>query len=296
MKTRCLLSYSTAIAALILMSSCSKTDDIGSNGALNLKAQIGKAATKAGGTSWSAGDAIGVFMVNNGTTTIAENAANKKYATTGTSSFTAVSGSEIFFPMDGSSVDFIAYYPYSSTISALTDSYSIDVSDQSTPASIDLLWAKADNAGTGYSKTAMTASLNFSHKLTRLIINIAAGTGMSGSLSGTSVTINNTNTTNTMSLTDGTLGTAASPADITPKTDTDGSSYSAILIPGSYQNFVMTFTKNGETFTWTPTNGLAFAAGTEYTYNITLDRTGVTIDGCTITPWSSGTGGTGSAW
>ncbi|MDR0543649.1 MAG: fimbrillin family protein [Dysgonamonadaceae bacterium] len=53
---------------------------------------------RAAGASWTNGDPIGIFMVDNGTTAIAESAENKQYAATGSGSFTAVAGQRNLLP------------------------------------------------------------------------------------------------------------------------------------------------------------------------------------------------------
>lgn len=72
----------SALAAVCL-SSCEKNEVAGAdNGAVRFTAAIGHEAvatpkSRAAGTTWDAGDALGIFMVNHGsTTTIAVDAAN----------------------------------------------------------------------------------------------------------------------------------------------------------------------------------------------------------------------------
>ncbi len=153
-----------ALAGVMMLGACSVNDDITDNtddGAVHFTAGIAQVATpqgapvtKAAGTTWGSGDAIGIFMVGNGgTTNVIET--NKEYTTTGSSTFTATTGNEIFYPMDGSKVDFIAYYPYESSVTAIDNTIDVNVSGTQTTASqagIDLLWAKADNSTAGYDK------------------------------------------------------------------------------------------------------------------------------------------------
>ena len=69
----------------------------------------------------------------------------------------------ICFPLDeNDKVDFIAYCPQA----ALTgNTYAVDVTDQSYPAAIDLLWS---NNATALDKTVQTVDLKFYHRLSRI--------------------------------------------------------------------------------------------------------------------------------
>ena len=51
----------------------------------------------------------------------------------------------------------------------------------------------------------------------------------------------------------------------------------------------------GQTYTNTDAIQPALAAGTSYTYTITMRKTGLTVSGCTIAPWNTGAGGNGDA-
>lgn len=260
----------------------------------NQAVQDGAPQTKAEGTTWG-NDVIGVFMVSNGgVTTVHES--NIQFTTPGTGTFTAVAGSEIYYPMDGSAVDFIAYYPYEGG-KAIGDAISVDVSGTQTAASqagIDLLWGKADGAGgAGYTKTNTgPVALTFSHKLAKLVMNVKADPSVGGTLDGMTVSIAGMNTKNTLALATGALGAPGTPAAITPNKITTAAgfaaSYDAIILPHNYaaSAVMVTFTVGGETFTWTLTAAdAAFNGGNEYTYAVTLTRTGVTVIG-TITPWT----------
>jgi hypothetical protein len=255
---------------------------------------------RAAGSTWSNNDAIGIFMVETGTLDIAENATNKQYTTSsGNGSFTAATlADEIFYPMDGGSdVNFIAYYPYRSG-ATLTTAANIEIATAQTAANqptYDLLWS---GSATDYNKTSSNVPLTFQHKLSKIVMNVSAHANVGASaadLSGMTVTITGMNTKNTINLATGDLNTPSEEADITPRTITAGSQYDAIIIPGDYAAGAVSveFTVNSETFTWN-VGAKSFASGSEYTYDVTLTRTGVVVTG-TITPWTSVTGGSVTA-
>ena len=64
--------------------------------------------------TWDLNDGIGIYMVENGTQTVVDNAANRRYVTAaGDGRFSPASENQtIYFPLDeNNKVDFIAYYP-----------------------------------------------------------------------------------------------------------------------------------------------------------------------------------------
>ena len=245
-----------------------------------------KAQTYASGTSWSPGDAIGIFMVENGTEEIALGAENKEYTTTGDGNFTEVAG-DIYYPLSGN-VDFIAYYPWQTGMD-LTDPYEVDVIDQSDPEAIDLLWAKEDNSGSGYNSGSV--ALNFSHMLTRIVLNATPGDGLTATdLAGMTVEIRGLNTKADFKLAEGALGTPSDVAKIEPQLV--AGKCEAIIVPqlvGAHVMEVKFILANSDEFIW-EVPATEFKAGTEYTYTITLNRSGSISFTGTINPWSTENG------
>ena len=288
-KRRILLA--AALMGAVAFTSCNVNDEISDNVAVSFTAGIDQAAavdgTRAAGTTWG-NDAIGIFMMNGATT----EAVNMQYTTTGSSSFTVAAGNEMYYPMDGSTVNFIAYYPYASG-TALATPLGVTIGTSQTAASqpaFDLLWAKADNGGSGYNKVShktTPVALTFVHKLAKIVMNCTADPSVGSALTGMTVTIKGMNTENTFNLSTGTLGNSPdTPLPITPRTVTDGSVYDAIIMPDSYaaeDNITVEFTVSGETFTW-DVGATNFDGGNEYSYDVILTRTGVSVTG-TISPW-----------
>jgi hypothetical protein len=297
-----------AFAAILTISSCKKDNSaappdpgdkavavqFGSNiGGIVYRA--GTSLLKATGSSWDAADAIGVFMVDNGTVNVRNSEANKKYVTTaGDGTFTpATSTDTVYYPINGDKVDFIACYPYASSIASL-GAYPVNVADQSNPAAIDLLYAKATNSSNGYDKTnALPVTLSFSHQLSKLTLNVSAPISSTqiapADLTGMTVSIAGLNTQAQFDLTAGTLGSGSNVTNITPFTATAGAKYEAILLPGSFSGVSVTFGitagNNPGNYVWNVPDG-AFETGKEYVYNISFTGTAgdVSVTGA-INPW-----------
>jgi hypothetical protein len=259
-----------------------------------LASLVRSSALKASGTAWAGNDAIGVFMVNHGSNDVRNEATNKRYVTaTGNGNFAPAAADTIYYPVNGDKVDFIAYYPYVSSISTL-GAYAVNVSDQSAPAAIDLLYAKADNSSAGYDESnTSSVALTFSHKLSKLTLNIAAPTASTlitaPDLASMTVSIAGLNTQASFNLAAGTLGAASAPAAITPYVVTAGAKYEAILLPGDFSGVSVTFGVTAGSspgnYVWNIPNG-AFEAGKEYVYSVSFTGASndVSVTGV-INPW-----------
>lgn len=310
MKTKSILSVMFgALACAMVVSSCINDDiQTANNQAVRFSSSIGQLestdeapGTRASGTEWDGGDAIGVYMVTNKTTTVVMNAENKQYvveAAGANGAFSPAVGNEIYYPQAGS-VNFIAYYPWTATSNIVNNLYPVNVATQSDLAAIDLLWATATGTGdNGYDKNNTSPiALEFSHQLTKLILNTTAGAGLSDSdLTGMTITIKGMNTENTFNVKTAEFGTAKTIAPINPKTITNGVQYEAIILEREVENdgdVTVEFklaNSDADLFVWNVPAGTKFNSGEEHTWNITIKRTGVSVTG-TIKPWTDGAGG-----
>jgi endonuclease G len=305
-----LKSFMMFAATAALFASCSQDGDVINASAERVAVQFSaealtvtpKTRTTDGGDSWRENDPIGVFMVDNGTDDIAESVSNYRYKATATSpsSTFAADGSVAYYPVSGDKVDFIAYYPYKAA-QTLASTLQVNVATQTDQAAIDLLWAKADKGGSGYSKADGLAgnpvNLQFSHQLSKLILTVKNGTGIDD-LSGLSVAITGLKTKAAFSLTNGSVGAGSDPATIVLKTTveptiSDNGVYEAIVLPESTSGVTVKFSLGGNTYTWDLGAAITgFQKGSKYEYEITINKTAVTVSGA-ISPWTSG-GGVGS--
>lgn len=269
------------------------------------------ALTRASGKTWDAGDKIGIYMYKAGTDKIAEGVENVSYVTDGTGVFKPVSsGSTIYFPVDGSNVDFYAWYPNA----PLNDNgvWQINLENQRSQKDIDLMTAEAkseDGEGkTTYHKNQPKVNLSFQHRLTKLVVNIKAGDGISDAdLEGLTVEITQQVSTAIYDLDFRSIGYAQELVTIPLLiTDTDkGPLAEAILFPDNLakaysidrdRQLVFTLSKTGEKFYYDIDRDKSFNEGEKNIYNITVNRIGLDVT-ATIEDWTpgNGTGEPGSA-
>jgi hypothetical protein len=292
-----------AIALVALFSACNEegvvVNDNKNRKAVKFASTEATAQTRVDGSDWAAGDPIGIYMLENGTNTVAEGAENIQYtaksAGSGSIDFRAISAEKtIYYPVTiPGKVDFITYHPYQSTLKNWI--YKVDLAIQDSQTAIDLLWAKADNNGAGYDKTTHTVPLNFAHKLAKLILTVSEGDGVT-SLNGLQVSINGTNTNADCDVRTGTLTPGTVPAGIKPWKNASSYQYEAILLPADLDgNNTVTFTIGNDIYTWKISGDITkLEAGKKYNYTVTLNKHSIGITG-SITDWVSGGTGAGTA-
>ncbi|HBX45083.1 fimbrillin family protein [Limibacterium fermenti] len=189
--------------------------------------KVKSSKTRASGTNWVEGDLIGIYMSKNGEL-LTQNAlaTNVKYINVGEDAFIpADPENPVVYPLDGSKVDFIAYYPYKETIDNLI--YPVDVSKQTDLAAIDLLYS-----GNAKMKdfTTPDVEINFSHRLCKIVLNFTTNDA-GHSLEGISASITGVNTQVGFSLADGKFSVPSGKKNVAFNMASDGKTAEAILLP-----------------------------------------------------------------
>lgn len=258
-----------------------------------------------GKTVWAPGDAVGVFMFNAGSTMpdgIVSQADNIQYTINPTTGTLTPAQTPIYYPMSGA-VDFIAYYPYGENeAGGVTEDYTYEISltDQTKPASIDLLYAKTPNR----SKSNPQVSLNFSHVMSKVVFDITLGDGMDGNTPAdiTAMNIIGMPASATLHLNDGTTTSGdATPFDALleaiPSTDAQAT-FSALVPPQAESDYAgrsIVITVGGKRFTGTIPDATAFAPNTMYTFPVTVQHKRVTVGKPAITDWITSNNGSSTA-
>ncbi|WP_294606180.1 fimbrillin family protein [uncultured Bacteroides sp.] len=291
-------------AALILTAGCTNDNegtDAPADGRVALQVTGGiHVQTRAHDTEWDKNDRIGIYMLKTGaeTETVLEGVENIPYQTEAGDGKFAPFGTVIYFPIDGSNVDFRAWYPYED----VAEKWTADLTDQSSQAALDLMTAHAKSntepGGTTYNKNQPVVKLNFSHRLTKLVLNIIGGNGVgTDELAGLKVEITKQWKTALYDPDIDGIGFDEASATITLLTKADGKFAEAILFPDDLTHKSLTtgrqlmFTlSTGEMFYWDIPNEKSFNAGEKNIYNITINRTGLDVT-ASISDWNQGNGG-----
>lgn len=290
------LLYMGALSTLALMS-CTNNDDnsewYGSEGIVFTTA----IQSRVSGNTWNANDEVGIYMMNAGSGIEAATAQNKKYIAQTNGTLTAAPGNGIYLPESGN-VDFIAYYPYTTSVSG--NKLAVNVSDQSNPAAIDLIYSNGTKGVAA--TTATTISLGFTHQLTKVTLNVTKDETIE-TLNGLGVNIKRISTEGEFNLADGTLTATAGTnnKDVAMYIDAQGTTATAtaIILPTAAStdqtSLNLTFNLNGQSFTHTISDASIFEKGTNVSFNAKLSinngKPVVTVGNATINNWTEKPGG-----
>ena len=211
--------------------------------------------------------------------------------------------------MDGSTRDFIAYYPYKPEMAGST--YKIDLSNQAEQKNIDFMvsttqQAEGSSKTKGISKTDPSVQFRFEHKLSKVRLNIETGNGFAGNyseLAGMTVALTGQQTTADFDvLTDDKVAIAKGYEGIDLLTAENGRTSEGIVMPSNdYDGMRFEFHVKGhvQPYVWELNNSekaTRFEPGKEYIYNITIHKTAIEVT-ATIKDWEQGNadGESGSA-
>ena len=283
--------------AALLLASCDKAEEIAvDDGSIRFVMQY-PSATRATETSFEQGDKIGLFLTEyTGETPaplqISGNWANNVAATLeGTEWETA---KKIFW--SDNRMDAYGYYPYMSLTSVDEQPFSIAL-DQSTERTgdqlggyeaSDFLWAKTE----GVDQSTETVTLQFSHRCSKLVIQLVKGPSYEGELpDSATVYIHNVVPTATID-----LATGAVTKDIFGEVATvkarkvNNATYEAIMIPQRIESrrpFIEIVVNN---ISYLLEDTFQFKAGMQHTLSLVInsnpDQVSVDIGGEIVGGWN----------
>lgn len=307
-----------ATLAAAVLTACNNDEntviDIGASQATFTAAIDGQVNTRAYDRTWEAGDAIGISGISGGITYT-----NVQYITDsdGTSgNFTVgTQGNEIYY-QDDNSVTFTAYYPWAN-LAADATTITADTRAQASQSDFDFLWSRQ----TG-SKASPNVQFIFAHKMAKLVLTIQKGNDVSyQEVQDAVLSLGGFKYSGTFNVTDGTTSTADDlatgwtfagntsetgyNAPFVPNATAESVSYTLILFPQEFSSpLPITATLTGmqsfsATLDFTAANVDAgdtdakneWVAGRQYNLSVTLHKTDITVDGCTIQGWDEADGG-----
>lgn len=285
----------TGSLSLFALAACVSNDDKSEwndgSQAINFTSSIQGLNTRAANAEWTAGDKVGIFMKAANGDLSAATAANKLHTTDKNGNLTASNAENaLYYPTDGSSVDFVAYYPY--VISLPENTYKVDVTTQTDKPAIDLLYS--DNAK-GFAKGASgSPQLTFTHMLSQIVFNIEKDATIP-TLDGLKVTFKGMNTKADFTLADGKLINAGTVADITSLMAEGATTITAIVLPATtLSDIKVVFDLNGKSYT-ADYPQTVLDAGRKYVHKVKLsDSNGqpvIVMEAATITDWIEVPGG-----
>lgn len=266
-------------------------------------------STRATDTSWHAQDAIGLFTLDPTTSAVVDGQANFRYINQSAAGATATfapadAQNTAYFPVDGSKVNVLAYYPYNSAWQPGTGTLPVpvNVANQSNLPAIDLMTSAAVAAD----KSNPAVQLTFEHRLTKLDITLVADASLPAGtdLSTATLTLTGTPATAEYDLVGQKLTGHGAAQDIVLPVVAASSSGSApgtatsqaIVIPTSAgQGVAFVVGLDGDEFVGKLPADEAFNPGELLEVEITVKKAGlaqITITG--IKDWGTGGSATGT--
>ena len=231
------------------------------------------------GTDWTDGDRIGVTGA--GFTNVPYKRENGKFVTDGTT---------IYFN-DTETQTFHAYYPYQSDGGTVTVN---TAADKQGPG-IDFLFASGATGDTHNPEVSFTGDHAFHHCMSLIKFTFKAGDGIIfNGMEPADYTLDGLKHEGTFDTATGTTAvTAAAESPITMQLGGATTSQVIILPQEVNSSLELKVSFNGLDYTTTLPNpskpeANQFSAGYAYTYDITLNNKGITVEESEITPWKSG--------
>ena len=315
-KMKAKIIFMATLAAAVL-TACNNDEnnviDTGSSQATFTAAINGQVNTRAFDQTWEAGDAIGISGTSGSTTYT-----NVRYVTTGgNGDFTVgTPGNEIYY-QDDNSVTFTAYYPWAN-LAADATTITADTRAQASQSDFDFLWAQQ----TG-SKASPNVKFTFTHKMVKLVLTIKKGDGVSfQEVQDAVLSLGGFKNNGSFNVTDGTAtatgdnltadwtfaGNSTETGYNAPLSKDDAAetvSYTLILFPQEFSSpLPITATITGgqsfsATLNFTTANENAgdtdaqneWVPGRQYNLSVTLHKSDITVNGCSIQGWDEVDGG-----
>ena len=294
-----------AAAALLFAACANEEDGIGNNGpvAATVKADISnniKTRGTAEDNSWTAGDAIGVYVTSSGYTT----GDNKKYVTTnGDGTFEAADNNNTIYFKNNEETTFSAYYPYNKYLTDGKMNWNIAEVEANQPCKADVLFASGATASKASPTVNFTdAEHRFKHCMSLVEFKIKPGQGVKdNNYKFNRLNMKGIFTSGKFDTRTGSVEAAGDRETLTRFFNNDVSfeseeSFAYIMLPQSLESnkmdieiyLLLNDSEVKYTTSITPTTNGQFEGGKKYTYNITVKNTGITIENANIVPWGNG--------
>ncbi len=293
-----------AAAALLFAACANEEDGIGNNGpvAATVQADISnniKTRGTADNNSWTAGDAIGVYVTSSGYTT----GDNKKYVTTnGDGTFEAADNNNTIYFKNNEETTFSAYYPYSESLKNGKMDWNMDEVKANQPCKADVLFASGATASKASPTVNFTdAEHRFKHCMSLVEFKIKPGQGVKdNNYRFNRLELKGIFRSGQFDTRTGAVITIGDRGSIRRDFDDvyfeNEESFAYIMLPQSLESnkmdidiYLLLYDSEVKyTTPITPSTNGQFEGGKKYTYNITVKNTGITIENANIVPWGNG--------
>ena len=305
--------YIFLASAVVALAACSSNEEFEQIGNCEIKLNSTllvqtRAAQGIQSTEFDSGAKIAVFINENSESPSVDYPQPLEYEVGGGGSLTTTNPQ--YFPQNSNGVTIYAVYPLEAgknvTVTEQAAEFAVQ-SDQSTDDNYkasDLMVGSPTTDDKVVYRTTDEVTLQFKHCLSKININIKVGDGVDANdLDGARVTIYTKTNDATFDVQSGVItavgsqGQAASPFVTVGDLTASGNGFegmSAIIIPqdiSAGSHFISIATNNQTTYRYNlpnTVNLISFEPGKAYTYNLTVRKSGLTLDNTNITDWDDG--------
>ena len=316
------LFFFAAVASVMLTACTSENEEakVLDSSPLRLSTQNITGLTRAGQSvqlaQFAANENVGIFLAEDGGSGAVTTGTNVTTYDQPLTYVTAIDGETCnltnvqYWPTDGNGLYIYGVYPLAAaTAAAAYDATSVEFTVQTDQSDDDdyklsYLMTGVPTAGNPVARQKAAVPMTFTHLLTKIDINLSPGLDfVANDMAGATVSILNTKPTATFSV-QSTSATVVSTSSTTSITAGTGAATSAIIVPQKLEhstNFIQVTIGGGNYIYKLPEttdaedNSTTFAAKTKYTYNLTVNKTGLVLTSSTITAWEEGGSTSGTA-
>ncbi len=246
--------------------------------------------TRAADDHWDPMDSIGISMFKPNTMEVVDGSFNREYITPNSNGIfnPATIPSTIYFPQDGSTVEFKSYYPYLPTLGSDME-YPVSVANQTNLPKIDLMTSEHVS---GTSRATPDVVLEFHHRLTKLVFDIEFEEDLF-SLDGGTLVMQGMKTQGEYELYQDVLtvdDNSIANINVPTTTTDDKMTATAIVLPRAAGDGIVfrITTSGGETFNARMMDNLELKSGFQYKFIVKLRKTGVINIETYIVNWNDG--------
>ena len=244
----------------LLLSGCNDEDSLGTSEGTGVRFTSYMVESRATDEAWETGDEIGVYM-QNAASASGYQKINVKYANSDGNLNTFTSETPIEYSGNESTVNFMAVYPFSASVTSGNYTFKLGNEDLSKN---DIMYASTTSVAAG----TQNVTLEFKHKLTKIVLQLKDENG--NSVTGASITIDKQRVNGTL---DVATGNVSATDDYTSELQFAGSdgTYEAIVIPdeGCAGRNVIITTSDNKKYSY-PVGNIAFNEATKYTFPVSL--------------------------
>ena len=285
------------LAAAITMAACSNDDNVSNvfddnvislsatvSGNANAQTRAVNDATNLQNTQFVNGTTISV-QITDLATSGAIHYDLATYTADGTGALTTATPQ--YYPASGSDVKAYAYHPADA---GTTFTVAADQTADANYKASDLMYALLNPLN----KTAATNNLAFTHLLSKLVVQLQAGTGFAATeLSDATVTLKGVNNQVTFNPETGAISDATGSANITITTEAGTAANAAVVIPQDVAGKKIGVSIAGNEVEYEIPESTTFEAAKVYTYTITVAKSGLTVTS-SIAGWTEVEGVSGN--